>query len=730
MADEIAELQQLIDQDDDAVESPANAPSPPGPAANPPTAHIISRYGGRFPLSNADDVIWELRPGIQPFVGEFTREATVTEAWLKSQKADFISVEIAGRVFRKLRVLRAIQVDPWHVMFRVADRRHRWRYVRTFGRFNLRRRVNDNLRVVDLTAALEPEQVSESSLRDDLRTIAVQRYRRWSVKDGGEARTAKELAILTMLGILEALGEDPADFDQAGADGLPDNGEVPDMLEHLGATVEESLGSLLRRAELNVRVDDDGTIRFYDPFERARFPALSFKAGAYRRPDLSRIRPEVYEVYCLAEHDVRVKFQAIGAQTTTARVDDNKADVDPKQFLFCHNVLQLPEDTEINGTVHKLGTWVPVADALATWRISEADVRSLWFFGGEGLKIKYARAVSPNGVPYFVPRQLRRVQAILQHYRQSFMLHARLLDMLRSWKAETSAVIDPVSHARQPSPVFGEWYELFPNTPLLLAALVNSPNPPGMGQNMSSFAEYDVGRPGGSAQQQTSLDPPQTAPAELKVIDEDLGVFRVEYFGSLDGSVAERIPSRVDSEMQVFDPGVRQQLQFTSRNMKLASSFRLETVVSVIFGAPNSSETDPRKAEDLFYAKAFMFDEAEHGKGLVPRMQLFCRVDTARFNEHGELANADQIDALLEAEARSAARSFDDRPVGVFTAVHRRGDEWFVNGHVRAIRFTLDRNGSVKVIVDASEPEQGVSIMSFLSQPMRNWVQKTLPRET
>lgn len=714
------------------------------PGQGPADALTLEVAGRVLPLSSADEVVWELRPGVQPWVGEFTVETKRAEEWLASADESWGTLVFSGRRFERLRVLRPVEIDPWHTLIRVADRRHRWRYVRFFGRINLRRRVNDPIRFVDLLQAIGEKNLSKDEERDDLRTVQRSRYRRWSVSEDGSPYTAKKGAILVMRAILEELEEDG--FDEQGADALADNGDVPDMQELLGATVEESLGALLRRAELKVAIDDDGTIRFVDPYARAQFPSLQFKGGAYSRPDLSRIRPDHYEVYCIAERDRRLVFEQTSAGTgqtappqkpsSSGGVEDNRPDSKPEAYHFLENVLQLPHNAapdrdgkwtpgalriNENGTTRTptVGTWVTVQQAMTAWGISETDLRSLWFFGGEGLKLKVARRISPLGVPWFDPLALSAVNALLQHYRKTFRIHPRLLDMLRSWEPVTAAVIDPFTHTRQPSPVYGEWYNLYPSLPIMLLTAPNQQRPK-MGQNESSFKDNTNSAITDKAKY-------RVAPAEVKMIDQDLGILRVEYMPAIDGTVVERIPSNVEAEMQVFDPGTRQQLQFLTRNMKLAAAFRLEVVVSTVAGAPNVSEQAPLAGKGLFYGKSFKFDDAQ---GLVPKLQLFYRGDTARIDENGRIVNGDQIDAMLEAEARASARSFDDRPVGVFHCVHLPGAEWRVTGHVRGIRFARGKDGSERVTVDASEPEAGDNPLRFLPQAVKNYLQKVLPKES
>lgn len=669
-----------------------------------------------LPLSSADDVIWELRPGLAPAVAEFTRKREVFEQWLSSVDGRFVNMEFDGRTFKKLRVLRPVQIDPWHVMVRVADRRARWKNARIFGRFNLRRQVNDVLRIVDLLRDADVVDLSEQTKKDNLETIQKVRYRRWSVSRDGTPYTAKTLAILCMKALLIELEEDVGDFDEEGASALPDNGDVPDQNEFLGAKVEESIGPLLQRAELQVTIDDDGKIHFYDPYATPAFPRKDVKAGAYRVPDLSRIQPKEIEVIALVERDRRIAYRRTPTQET-APPDKLTPASDPADRLFCENVIKLPLDTTIEGNVHKIGTWVPMSDALAAWGITEADVRSLWFFGGEGLKYKYARRISSLGKVYYDPTWLRRVQAILSCYRQTFQLDKSLLDMLRSWNVETVSIIDPVSHRRQPSPVFMQWYDLFPASPLIAK---NGPVDK-VGVNLSSFESSTDGFP-------TSLLPGnyEAAPAAVSIeAPADVGVFRIAMLQSVDGAVAERIPSHVDNELQIFDPGVRQQLQFTTKNMRLSSSFRLEVVISTIEGSPNSDEDEPNRAKKLFFRKRFKAFE----KGGANLVQTFVRLDTARIDENGNMVNADQMDALMAAEAKAIMRSYDDRPVGTPTFPHDSRDDWKCRGHFRAIRFIRAKNGATSVIVDATEPEVQINPIRYMPIQVRQFLQKALPKE-
>jgi hypothetical protein len=681
-------------------------------AVNIPTPIIIDG----LPLSSADDVIWELRPGLAPAIAEFTRKREVVEQWLANTDGRFVNMEFDGRIFKKLRILRPIQIDPWHVTVRVGDRRVRWKNARIFGRFNLRREVNDVLRIVDLLRDVDAVELSEQTKKDNLEAIQKQRYRQWSIRTNGEVYTAKTLAILCMKALLIELEEDAGDFDEEGANACPDNGDVPDLQEFIGAKVEESIGPLLQRAELQTTVDEDGKIRFYDPYAKPTFPRIDVKAGAYRVPDLSRIQPSEIECVALVERDRRIVWERTPTQET-APPDKLKPSSDPATRLLCRNVLKLPLDTTIYGIVYKIGTWVPIEDALAGWGIPEADVRALWFFGGEGLKYKYARRISTLGKVYYDPSWLRRVQSILSCYRQTFQLDKSLLDMVRSWNTETVSIIDPVSHKRQPTPVFMQWYDLFPASPLIAK---NGPVDK-CGENLSSFTDKVDGF-------ERSLLPAsyEAAPASATMENPvDIGIFRITMLQSIDGAVAERIPSNVDNELNIFDPGVRQQLQFTTKNMRLSSGFRLEVIISTIEGAPNSDEDDPVRAKKLFYRKKFVGFE----KGGGGKVTIFVRQDTARIDENGNMVNGDQMDAIMSAEATACRRSYDDRPVGTPTFPHDAADDWKLRGHLRAIRFIRSKNGATSVIVDATEPEVQINPIRYMPQSVRQFLQRAIPKD-
>lgn len=692
--------------------------SVPGAPGIPTRVALRGAGGGDLALSSADTVFWELRPGLAPFVGEFTVDRARAEAWFGGTDETWASLEIDGRVFRRLRVQRGVQVDPHHVLVRVSDRRFRWKYVRFFGRHNLRRRVNEPLRTVDLLEAVEVE-LSEGAKRDDLSAILRERYRSWSVKADGSPYSCKELAVLVMRAMMLELEEEDA-LDEQSIEDAPDIGDIPDQNEFLGATPAEALGTLLQRAELQVAVDDDGTIRLYDPYLDPILPPVStlrLKGGYYRKADMSRVRPAKIEVFAEVVRDRRIVYRATGVHATEA-LDDLTAESDPSQFLTCRMVLKLPFDEVFNGETLKVGSWVDFEDAISAWGVPLIDVRTLWFFGGEGLKYKYARRISSLGKVYYDPTWQRRIQAIMNSYLQTFQINPVYMDMVREWDATTVSIIDPVTRTAQPSPVYTVWAEMAPSTPLIAK---NGP-PDKVIDNLSSFTGLSDG-------QEFSLLPAnyQVAPASISIEgDADLGVFRLSFLSAIDGSVAERIPGHVENPVNVFDEAVRKQVQLFTKNMKLMapSDFRLEFVASFVEGAPNASQEHPLAHKDTFY-KRIVKDPLNTGR--VPKLMIFARAERARLDEYGKLSNATQIDAIMDGEARAAFKSFDDRHVGVPIFSHSASDDWKVTGHVRAIRFERKTDGATNVIFDASEPVIQANPIRGLPQSVRNYLQRVIP---
>lgn len=687
-----------------------------------PTRVAVSGAGSDgLPLSSADSVLWELRPGLAPWVGEFTVERARGEAWLVNTDESWASLEFDGRVFKRLRVTRPVQVSPNHVLIRLADRRFRWKYVRYFGRHNLRRKVNEPLKTVDLLEAANV-QLSEQLKRDDLSSILKERYRAWSIKEAGDPYTAKELVHLFLRAILIELDEEDA-LDEQAMEDAPDNGDIPDQLEFIGASPAEGLSHLLTRAELQVAVDQDGMVRVYDPYLEPEFPSLSslrLKAGFYRKPDISRVRPAQIEAAAQVWRDRRIVFRATGVHQTEA-LDDLGPDSDPSQFLNCQNVLKLPYDDTINGKQVKAGTIVNFVDAINAWGVSLTDVRELWFFGGEGLKYKYARRISSLGKAYNDPTWLKRIQAILDSYLQLFQINPVYLDMVRDWDATTVSIIDPISRTPQPSPAFMLWTEMAPSTPLIAE---NGP-PDEVMEQLSSFQTVSDGFPQSFANKRFY----QAAPATVGVEgNKDLGVFRVRLLPSIDGTVAERIPGHVDNPINVWDQAVRRQVQLFTKSMSLKApgDFRLEVIMSFLEGAPNASEEDPLAHKATFYRR--LIDDPE-GIGRVPKMMIFVRTESARMDEDGKLTNGSQIDAIIDGEARAAFKSFDDRPVGTPVFQHNPSHNWKVTGHVRGIRFERKQNGATNVIVDAGEPAIQANPIRGLPQSVKNYLQKVIPDE-
>lgn len=690
----------------------------PGPDGIPTRISLNGGGGGSFPLSNADTVFWEMRPGLAPFIGEFTFDLNRGESWVNSTDETWASLEFDGRVFKRLRILRPVQIDPHHMLIRVADRRHRWKYIRYYGRHNLRRRVNDPIKVVDLLEA-QQVQLSESFKRDNLETIFKERYRNWTVKPDGDPYTSKELAGHVMRAILLELDEADA-FDVESFDAQEDNGDLPDQSELIGATTAEAMNLLLTRAELQVGVDQGGEVRIYDPYQPLETPdatSLRLKAGYLRVPDLSRIRPATIEIAAQAWHDRRMVFRATGTHETES-LDDLTANSHPEDFANFENVIKIPFDDVINGEDVVAGTYVDIVDALSAWSINENDVRTMWFFGGEGLKFKYARRISPLGKVYQDPIQSRRIQAILSSYLQLFRLNPVMMDMIRDWDVTTVSLIDPITRTPQPSPVYMNWTELKPATPLI----ANSANPDDVMDKFSSFAGlldgFDISLLKASY---------EAAPARVMIEgDKDLGVFRIAMLPSLDGTVAERIPGHINNPLNIFDSATRKKVQLFTKAMSLQTQaqFRMEIVMSFMDGAPNSDEVDPLQHKNTFYRRII---EDPKQTGLVPKMMLHLRTESARFNENSELVNAAQIDALMDAEARAAWKSFDDREVGTPEFSHDPSHRWRLSAHVRGIRFQRKPDGKTAVILDAGEPVIQANAIRGLPQSVKNFLQKKIP---
>ncbi|MGE0705996.1 MAG: hypothetical protein AB7P22_18900, partial [Vicinamibacterales bacterium] len=201
-------------------------PLPLEPRCNAPTfTGFHSTTAGDFPLSSADTVAWELVHGVDPVVMSFRVNMQRAEKWLSAAGRTGIDLTIDGRRFKDLRLLKAVQIDPWYVAIRIADRRDDLKFVRYFGRHNLRIKSQDRKRL--------------NSNRDDLRTFSQERYRQWSLASDGRAWTAKRLSIQVLMRLLAKLGQ--AGFNLQSAAALRDNGVVPDANEFLGATVDEAL---------------------------------------------------------------------------------------------------------------------------------------------------------------------------------------------------------------------------------------------------------------------------------------------------------------------------------------------------------------------------------------------------------------------------------------------------------------------------------------------------------
>jgi len=707
--------------------------------------------GDRLYLSSAARIRWELAPGPQPASAQVQVVAPRAEEWLGAVGRGPVALVVDGRRFDNLRVTRAVQRTPHHVVIRVADLRHDWRYVRVHLRLNLRRTINDLTLVTslerqgDVTAPPSNgegdtdgnSEVGEAEeggggdtiqgterLRDDFRAIAERRYRRWTVLGEGQPWSAKQYVVL-ILDVIEAtLGLVGQMYDRRSVAKAPDNGEIIDEVEALGESAPQVLAEALRKAELSIGVRPDGIAHLYDPFAIPTYPPSQIKGGAMRVPSLARIRPAEIHAYAQVERDVR-------AVAVNSREDlkgaggDEVEDVDPQEpavevdeetgLRTCHliPVIQLTKPAVIRGRERVPGEYVPVWDALDAWGIDEQDVRDYWFFGGQGLLLKHARRII-NGKIIMDPIVSARIMSILDGYRQLYMIEPRYRDQLRRWRAQTTTIISQQTHERQPSPVYTEWYDLYPALPL-----TQRRGPADVvGANHSSWLDAEG----------NEVEEPHTAPAVISVEDQDIGVLRVTFTRAHDGGVAERIPSQVDNPPQVFSRSGQQLIQFFTKSSSLVKAHRLETILSVIEGVPNVTEEEPRGAEAGLWRRRFRNGIGSE-PGQAPTQQVFVRQDTARLDQYGKLRNEEQLSALARAEARSVALTYEDRPIGVLNVAHDPRADWELSGHVRSIAFEVDTNGAVTVTVNAAEPPPPRRPIRFLPHRVRQFLHRVLPTE-
>lgn len=267
-------------------------------------------------------------------------------------------------------------------------------------------------------------------------------------------------------------------------------------------------------------VDRQGKVIFFDRLSGQEFQgianAIKYMGGPIPKfINFEQIRPKEVHVYFTPEIEVRFDF---GGSTT----EDGR---------FLRNVLPLPDpNTTINGKEYVQGTWHEFSTGLyAAWNatvaaripISEAAI-NLWWFAGK-LQQLYAKFGELNPLELWA----QRVNAIHNHYRQTFQINRRWMDRMQSIRNYRVGILDTENGTRAPSQAFTDYCVRADDLTVRVQNVGN------LGFNIFGYNAL--------------LKDAKAAPVDVQLLDSDIGILHLDYVADPWGISAEIIPSAVDN---------------------------------------------------------------------------------------------------------------------------------------------------------------------------------------
>ncbi len=649
-------------------------------------AKVRATLGG-IPIAATGPVTWSLRVGTAPFTTVYSVHKNDWDA-LKPQRGkllDLVIRDARGQDFkvRGVTILHEMPSDsPHRVRFLVADRRWIWPFTMVCRDYNVTKRTGERSRP-DGQGGEVPEI---------LVTVDEYRYRAHSLRKGKERWTSKQV-VTDVLGIvcrqsreLWASAARPQGSGQGwdqpflyqlkswpireedGGGGASEIGSFTIQNVSLRDSGDVALSRVLSYVPgAQVMIDTHGKAVVFDGTDiqatRRYFEGLP--PGTYDGDraifcDRSRIRPREVLVHYQRELEILFDYQDDYNPTQTGSESSRR----DKPTLV--NVLPTVDptteireyDPETNKTVTKTvlqGTWVEARvwlDAMnntrppgsAEWTFE--TIRKFWLKGDlEGVlggdDVRGVRDVIENA------NVAHRVQALRQHFRQTFRVSRRYMERLREIRPVRVGILDPVTGARAPAPVWGQACMIPSNKGGLVAHRID-PEKAFVYINVSQYPEDGE-----------NVLEKVPSPALVEIVDEELGIIRIDWQQSPYGVTAEYVPCHVvdgteavtaasrnlgDQDLFPMGPGMR--IEGGTNGLMLAKKMKFKLLLTAVPAAPNNGRQLHQVKVSAADAASLLAREYSVQGGYGPPLELFIPPGeaTARY----ALTDPNKQDATLD----------------------------------------------------------------------------------
>lgn len=743
-------------------------------------------YIENYPLLNSSNVTWALRAGVAPVLESFEMVPADADALFqggaRKQPVTLKIIPPAGNpvTVTNLWVLNvAPGPNPFIASVTLADRRWFWSYAHVLRRLNMRRRTGNKLAIASDQAPIEANQ-----------SVPNYFYWPWSLNKGGAVWTApdgvRDVFINPIDGVLQKEKQYWGQMANVIIDERLQSGGAGTPIEDLqiddqgDAAVERIVGYL---PEAEVTVDYNGDVVVFSRTggdEAAIYQAIlpEIPGGGHAiMVSNAALRPSKINVKFTFEVEVRFDFlenataTSAGGQTnhdvdtTTGPGSGGQIKVDYQRHA--DNVLpSVDYQLSVNGNTIPMGTYITFDDAFIAWGPMPAQLS-----GGSSVKLDHP-IVQKAFVPYLdlweklgvigqqpqpngtLQRWPERIAATKNHYRQTFRLPSAWTEQMISIRAYRVATIDPQSGMRGPSLAFGDYCAVASQRQYARNAQAG---------DVFDWAFNRTGYPSSGIIDNTT----SPSPAVVNILDEDQGVFRVDYMIDLMRTTEQILPSMLmveNNAMPTTDITNRSRaITFDTLNAaggyaSLSPSFKLAVILTCVPAAPNNL--------NQFYTVSVKPSDVEGvipqgaGAGLTnaqgPEMDIHCGLDTARVmwvdsrssdieaifgiqggapavvqnlnvddlvinGQNGSLQSGASLTNLAKAESAKIYAALVDHYEGTVTGYMNGGVH--LNGMVQDITHTLHPDGSTTTQLTlpstAVRMSKQLSVFRFLNSTSR-----------
>jgi len=642
--------------------------------------------------------------------------------------------------------------NPNTVIVRLVDPRWTWGYVLVARHYNVRRKTPLVRRSEVRGANLPADAASQTTVVSD--DVA---YAAYSIKNGEDAWNVREV------------GADIMDL-VAGTGNWVDRDSVLSsstvqvenwVFNMQGDAAIAKLMAYLGGAANTYYDETSGKTILYDTQGEGELVQLGLgdSRRTRTRSDLAVLRPLVGEqLFELQDRRmerpqlVRVYFDRL----MEARIDASETDPSglgnttrtrqAAELLRCTNVIPLPEDGTVNGRALVVGTWVSLNDYLtflsenltgnplaARLPLTLALIRKLWL----------SNAINSYAAPQLDPNGLwrGRIAALRQHYRKTYRVARTWNDRIKSYQANRVGIEDFETGARAPALGYLDYCVVLAWTPLGLG--YESVEDQLFDLTQNRYASPLLKTANSTPIINNRLDDLTPAPAQIRVIDQDLGIIRVDLVQDFTG-----LADRYVRSATVAESGGRS--EYNKRKIMLADTdltedHEVSILLTIAVGAPNDKRRFHAIDVTVADAEALLPPSLTRSvKGQGPILELYVRAPRAvarfpwdddladefreAFNEKGsdlvlpdlgDPVNLGELTSIAKAQALAEFIRFRDHNEGALTTDYRPAT---IAGSVARVIHEFGEGGAITTVELASTPS-AVDAQALLPPDVRRMIE-------